>query len=54
MTWDFVLVNALKPTTQNPRHAAVYKGIGNLRISPPKRCAKENIYFAFFLLGNLE
>jgi hypothetical protein len=50
--WDFVLVNVLKATTPNPRHDAVYKGVGNLSTSSPKRYVKENIYFACFLQGN--
>jgi hypothetical protein len=54
MMWDIILVSILKPTIPNPRYVAVYKGVGNLRTSPPKKCAEENIYFACFLLGNLE
>jgi hypothetical protein len=52
--WDFVLVSVLKPTTPNPRHDEVYKGVGNLRISSPKRYVKENIYLGCFLQGNPE
>jgi hypothetical protein len=54
MMCDFVLVSILKPPSPNKRHAALYKGVANLRASPPKRCAKENIYFACFQLDNLE
>jgi hypothetical protein len=52
--WDFVLVCVLKPTTPNPRHYAVYKSVGNLKTSSPKRYVKENICFACFLYGNPE
>jgi hypothetical protein len=45
-------VRVLKPTTPNPRHVGIYKGVWNLRTSSPKRYVKENIYFACFLLGS--
>jgi hypothetical protein len=52
--WDFVFMSVLKSTTPNLMHDAVYKGVGNLRASSPKRYVKKNIYFVCFLQGNQE
>jgi uncharacterized membrane protein len=35
--WDFVQMNVFIPTTPNPRHDAVYKCVGNLTTSSPKK-----------------
>jgi hypothetical protein len=52
--WDFVLVSVLKLTTSNPMHDVVYKSVGNLRASSPKRYVKEHTFFAYSLQGNPE
>jgi hypothetical protein len=52
--WNFVLVSVSKPTTPNPRHDAVYKGVGNIKTLFPKRYVKENINFVCFLQVNPE
>jgi hypothetical protein len=54
LRWNFALVSVLKPATPNPRYDAVYKGVGNLRTTSPKRYVKENIYFVCFLQGSPE
>jgi hypothetical protein len=47
-------IGILKPTTPNPRHDVVYKDVGSHKTTSPKRCVKENIYFACFLQGSPE